>query len=117
MASMFVKSVSVEQALISDEERDRWPFTVPCVAALARDSLELARPVTFLVGENASGKSTLVEAIAEASGLDARGGRVRRGSLRHARLLGRRPRRAQPWRGLLGDLRVDVHRARPVPDG
>ncbi|HUZ51579.1 MAG TPA: hypothetical protein VMU94_03515 [Streptosporangiaceae bacterium] len=41
---MFVKSVSVEQALISDEERDRWPFTVPCVAAL-RDGLELTRPV------------------------------------------------------------------------
>ena len=78
MATMFVTSVSVEQALISDEERTRWPFTVPCVAALARDGLELTRPVTFLVGENGSGKSTLVEAIAEASGLDARGGRAGR---------------------------------------
>ena len=78
MASMFVTSVSVEQALISDEERDQWPFTVPCVAALARDGLELTRPVTFLVGENGSGKSTLVEAIAEAAGLDARGGRAGR---------------------------------------
>jgi predicted ATPase len=78
MASMFVKSVSVEQALICDEERDRWPFTVPCVAALARDGLDLTRPVTFLVGENGSGKSTLVEAVAEASGLDAHGGRAGR---------------------------------------
>jgi predicted ATPase len=78
MASMFVKSLSVEQALIRDEERDRWPFTVPCVAALARDGLDLTRPVTFLVGENGSGKSTLVEAVAEASGLDARGGRAGR---------------------------------------
>jgi predicted ATPase len=75
---MFVASVSVEQELISDRDRDRWPFTVPCVAALARDGLELTRPVTFLVGENGSGKSTLVEAIAEAAGLDAQGGRAGR---------------------------------------
>jgi predicted ATPase len=70
--SMFVRRVSAEQALISDDERDQWPFTVPCVAAMARDGLELTRPVTFLVGENGSGKFTLVEAIAEAAGLDAR---------------------------------------------
>jgi predicted ATPase len=75
---MFVRSVRVEQELVSDEERDQWPFTVPCVAAMARDGLELTRPVTFLVGENGSGKSTLIEAIAEASGLDARGGRAGR---------------------------------------
>ena len=75
---MFVSSISVEQELISDTERDRWPFTMPCVAAIARDGLELNCPVTFLVGENGSGKSTLVEAIAEAFGLDARGGRAGR---------------------------------------
>jgi predicted ATPase len=56
---------------------DSWPFSMPCVAALA-DGLELTKPVTFLVGENGSGKSTLVEAIAEAFGLDARGGRAGR---------------------------------------
>jgi predicted ATPase len=54
-----------------------WPFSMPCVAALA-DGLELTKPVTFLVGENGSDKSTLVEAIAEAFGLDARGGRAGR---------------------------------------
>jgi len=75
---MFVSSVSVEQELISDAERNRWLFTMPCVAAIARDGLELNCPVTFLVGENGSGKSTLVEAIAEAFGLDARGGRAGR---------------------------------------
>lgn len=73
---MFVSSVSVEQELVSESEREQWPFTVPCVAAIARDGLELTRPVTFPVGENGSGKSTLVEAIAEAYGLDARGGRA-----------------------------------------
>ena len=75
---MFVSSVSVENELVSDDEREQWPFTIPCVAAIARDKLELERPVTFLVGENGSGKSTLVEAIAEAFGLDARGGRAGR---------------------------------------
>ena len=75
---MFVERLSVEQALISDDARDRWPFTVPCVAELARTGLKLSRPVTFLVGENGSGKSTLIEAIAEAFGLDARGGRAGR---------------------------------------
>ena len=75
---MFVSGVLVEQELISDAERGRWPFTMPCVAAIARDGLALNCPVTFLVGENGSGKSTLVEAIAEAFGLDARGGRAAR---------------------------------------
>jgi predicted ATPase len=75
---MYVSRVSVERELISHGDRERWPFTVPCVAALARDGLELTRPVTFLVGENGSGKSTLVEAIAEAAGLDAQGGRAGR---------------------------------------
>lgn len=78
MAEVFVESLSIEQGLISDGDRDGWPFTVPCVAALARDGLDLRRPLTFLVGENGSGKSTLVEGIAEAFGLDARGGRAGR---------------------------------------
>lgn len=72
---VFVERVSVERGLADEGQ---WPFTVPCVAALARDGLRLTRPVTFLVGENGSGKSTMVEAIAEAFGLDARGGRAGR---------------------------------------
>src|SRR5579872_6026353 len=78
MGAMLVDGLSVEQALISGDARERWPFTVPCVAELMRDGLKLKRPITFLVGENGSGKSTLVEAIAEAFGLDARGGRAGR---------------------------------------
>jgi predicted ATPase len=78
MAGMLVSRVSVEGELVSDAERGQWPFDIPCVAAIARDGLELARPVTFLVGENGSGKSTVVEAVAEAFGLDAQGGRAGR---------------------------------------
>jgi predicted ATPase len=75
---VIVERLYVEDALVDSEARKRWPFTVPCVAALAHDGLELKRPVTFLVGENGSGKSTLVEAVAEAFGLDAQGGRAGR---------------------------------------
>ncbi len=38
------------------------------------DSLEFRSPVTFLVGENGTGKSTLLEAIAVAAGFNAEGG-------------------------------------------
>ncbi len=63
------------------DESEAWPFTVPAVAQLLEHGLPLTRPVTFLVGDNGSGKLTLVEAIAEGFGLDSYGGRaaVRRG--------------------------------------
>ncbi|GAA2754202.1 AAA family ATPase [Amnibacterium kyonggiense] len=50
-----------------------WPATIPAVAQLLRDGLDLGR-ATVLVGENGSGKSTLVEAIAIAYGLSPEGG-------------------------------------------
>ena len=40
----------------------------------AGNALDFNRPVTFLVGENCSGKSTLLEAIAVASGFNPEGG-------------------------------------------
>jgi predicted ATPase len=42
--------------------RDGFPWTVPVVAAL--EVLEFDAPVTFFVGENGSGKSTVLEGIA-----------------------------------------------------
>lgn len=57
---------------------EAWPFNVPAVVEIAQDGLEFDHPITFLVGENGSGKSTIVEALAEAYGLDARGGRAGR---------------------------------------
>jgi predicted ATPase len=52
---------------------ERWPMTIPAVAQLSRDGLDLG-PATVLVGENGSGKSTLVEAIAAAYGINPEGG-------------------------------------------
>ncbi|WP_413450324.1 ATP-binding cassette domain-containing protein [Georgenia phoenicis] len=51
-----------------------WPDTVPAVAHLLEHGLEIPPGVTFLVGENGAGKSTIVEAVAEALDIPADGG-------------------------------------------
>jgi predicted ATPase len=51
-----------------------WPRTVPAVEQVLREGLTLDRGVTFLVGENGSGKSTVLEAVAMAYGLSPEGG-------------------------------------------
>jgi len=52
----------------------QWPRTVPAVEQLLREGLTLDKGVTFLVGENGSGKSTIVEAVAMAFGMSPEGG-------------------------------------------
>lgn len=49
-----------------------YPFSIPAVKDI--ESISFSAPVTFLVGENGTGKSTLVEALAVASGFNAEGG-------------------------------------------
>ncbi len=44
--------------------RERFPFTVPAIATHIGDAVAFPSPVTFLVGENGSGKSTFLEGIA-----------------------------------------------------
>lgn len=63
----------VRRALDADLPEDRWPLTLGPVRQLLRDGLDLGR-VTILVGENGTGKSTLVEAIAMAFGMPGEGG-------------------------------------------
>ena len=55
---------------------DAWPATVPAAAQLLREGLVLRPGITILVGENGSGKSTVVEMLAEAYGLDPQGGSI-----------------------------------------
>lgn len=64
--------------------QDAWPATLPAVAQLLREGLDLPAGVTLLVGENGSGKSTLVEAVAVAFGLAPEGGTRYGGRETHA---------------------------------
>jgi predicted ATPase len=57
-------SVTLKQR---EKDDDTFPFSVPAIKSLS--ALELSSPVTFFVGENASGKSTLLEGIAAAASL------------------------------------------------
>jgi len=53
-----------------------FPFDVPAVAQV--EGLDLDTPITLLAGDNGTGKSTLIEAIAEAMGYGAEGGELDR---------------------------------------
>jgi predicted ATPase len=60
---MYLRSVRFQR---TDDIPDRYPFSIPAVAKL--EEIELHSPVTFFAGENASGKSTLLEGIAAGVG-------------------------------------------------
>lgn len=51
---------------------DQYPFSLPAVRFL--QTLPLHPKVTFIIGENGTGKSTLLEAVAVAWGFNAEGG-------------------------------------------
>lgn len=51
---------------------EAYPFSLPVIRQLGR--LEFCAPVTVLVGENGTGKSTLLEALAVAAGFNPEGG-------------------------------------------
>jgi len=60
----------------SSVDATRWPATVPAVEQLLCEGLEVPAGLTVLVGENGSGKSTVMEMLAEACGLNPQGGSV-----------------------------------------
>jgi len=66
--------VSVSANDDAPEPGEVWPTSIPAVAQVLREGLDLSPGVTFLVGENGSGKSTIVEGVAIAYGLSPEGG-------------------------------------------
>jgi predicted ATPase len=65
--------------VIFEEGDGNWPFTIPAVRAMIeRGRLALHPAVTFFIGENGSGKSTVLEAIARKAGFSPEGGWKRR---------------------------------------
>ena len=71
VAEAFVRSVHLIDR--ADQERAGYPWDLPAIAQLAQ-GLELHPKVTYLVGENGSGKSSLLAAIAMAAGMNPEGG-------------------------------------------
>jgi len=69
MNSLFVKRIKLNKEKFPN---NKYPFNIECLKAV--DELEITSPVTFFYGENGVGKSTLVEAIAIALGLNPEGG-------------------------------------------
>ncbi|BEL03930.1 AAA family ATPase [Actinoplanes sichuanensis] len=67
---MFLKAI-----MLNRTPAGPYPFDLPAVRALRESGeLRLTTPVTFLAGDNGTGKSTLVEAIAVAAGFNPEGG-------------------------------------------
>lgn len=66
----FIRSMQLNRAAVPSF--DEYPFCIPVIRSL--HTLDLHPRVTFLVGENGCGKSTLIEAIAICAGFNAEGG-------------------------------------------
>ena len=69
-AKPYLRSLTVNWDEVDD--RSIYPYSIPAIKSL--ESLDFHADVTFFVGENGMGKSTLLEAIAVALGFNAEGG-------------------------------------------
>lgn len=69
MDRYYLDSIRLKRSLPPES----WLGDLPAVRSL-REGLSFCQPVTFLVGENGTGKSTLLEAMAVACGFNPEGG-------------------------------------------
>jgi predicted ATPase len=68
--TLFLRSLEILKKVETDN--NSYPFTIPAIKNL--NFLEFKTNVTFFVGENGSGKSTILEAIAYQCGFNTAGG-------------------------------------------
>lgn len=66
----YLKKIAINWDRVDD--RDVYPYNVPAISHL--ESLDIDRDVIFIVGENGTGKSTFLEALAYKCGFAAGGG-------------------------------------------
>ncbi len=66
----YINKITLKRELVKDYSQ--YPFSVAAVKTLS--SLSLKAPVTFFVGDNGTGKSTMIEAMAVSYGLNPEGG-------------------------------------------
>lgn len=67
---LFIEGVRYEKERVTDD--NIYPFNIPAIKNL--DELKFEKPVTFLIGENGAGKSTIIEALAVSLRLNPEGG-------------------------------------------
>ncbi len=68
--NQFIKQIELDRKRV--ESFRRYPFSLPVIRGLS--ILDLHPKVTFIVGENGTGKSTILEAVAAACGFNPEGG-------------------------------------------
>ncbi len=68
--NMYIKEIKYNKEKVIDKEK--YPFNIEVLKNLKE--IKIKKPVTFLIGENGTGKSTLIEAIAIACNLNPEGG-------------------------------------------
>lgn len=56
------------------QDESNYALSLPVIKSLGKEQLDLNKKVTFFVGDNGTGKSTLLEAIAVNMGFNAEGG-------------------------------------------
>lgn len=66
----YLREIQLKKQHINDF--DVYPYNIPAISKL--ESLEFHPNITFFIGENGTGKSTLIEAIAVALGFNPEGG-------------------------------------------
>lgn len=69
-SNLFIDGVKYEKDGVKN--KDIYPFNIPSIKDL--DELKFSKPVTFFIGENGTGKSTLIEALAIKLRLNPEGG-------------------------------------------
>ena len=71
LSELYIRSVEIVKENISIDI-NQYPLTLPVVKNTNR--IVFKKPVTFFVGENGTGKSTILEAIAVSYGFNPEGG-------------------------------------------